>query len=402
MHSYGSANLRLEVKRHARSDGELWPYLLRGGVPEVLPNAWVLADGMRPKANTVEAYLRDVQLVYEVADRNGFSVGQRIQTFRGFSRAELDAIGTRLSQTAQGGQASRATCERRAESVKRFLSFCFEYYKQIQPLSLLEQFQADRNLAIQCRMISRRLKIEGSKGKGPSPAEELTSSEIDLLDSVMHPTSELNPFRGQFVRFRNYCLFHVMRETALRRGELVLLELDDVSLGGTPTIKIRKPTLAQRCRRRDGASMKTRGREVPISQGLACLLEEYRDYWRLQRVVTVRPSAALFLSAKDGRRLSMSSINKIFDALQAVPVVAQLGKRLHPHGMRATSTTEMRRRITAQGRVSGIELKEALSYIGGWTQESPMVAHYTRAAISEKLANILRGRWRGKEDACNE
>ena len=54
-----------------------------------------------------------------------------------------------------------------------------------------------------------------------------------------------------------------MLETLARRGEVVLIELDDVDLGPSPTIRIKRPSDINRERRLDGASLKTRGADSP-------------------------------------------------------------------------------------------------------------------------------------------
>ncbi len=66
-----------------------------------------------------------------------------------------------------------------------------------------------------------------------------------------------------------------MLETLARRGEVVLIELDDVDLGPSPTIRIKRPSDINRERRLDGASLKTRGRIVPITASVAAVLNEY-------------------------------------------------------------------------------------------------------------------------------
>lgn len=387
------------VEKILRAEGFYWPYLLCGGVPQALPTLWV--DGLASclRANTVEAYLRDLKILYEVAEKEGFPIEERMAELRGFSPRELQIVASSMAKTSGGRPASKSTCVRRTETLKGFIRFAFEHYKASKELSLLEQAQADRNAERQCKFLAKRLRVEGNVGSGPRRSVSLTPVEMSLVEGVISPSSPLNPFKSPPIRFRNYCLIRLMYATAMRRAEVVLLEMDDVFLNGSPTIRVKKPTnLAQR-KRRDGASMKTVGREIPISYELAGLLEIYRDRWRQENFNATAPSSAFFISSRDGRRLSAYSINKVFETVQEVAATLGLEKRFHPHGMRSTAVDEIRRKVAAEGHGGTSALHDALAYVGGWSHRSPMIAHYTRASISERLASAIRSERKEKEDS---
>ncbi|WP_425476982.1 tyrosine-type recombinase/integrase [Novilysobacter arseniciresistens] len=191
------------------------------------------------------------------------------------------------------------------------------------------------------------------------------------------------------IKVRNYCLFHVTIAVLARRSEAVLLELMDLDLGASPSVLIKMPTLAMSRRRRDGAALKTKGRQVPISANLAELLRCYVYEFRPLLLKNGRPSTSLFLSDRDGRRLSSGAFNQILRKAANLPEIQRLGKRLHPHALRHAGATAARRTITSNGATHD-ELAECLTYLGGWSPGSPMVQHYTRAAISERVAKLIR------------
>lgn len=381
----------LEIRKLTYDSGEIGSYLVADGFPLVLPNLWAEDLRLSLRANTVEAYLRDILLLYRTAEVEGIVPEAKLRSLMGFSRLEIKHLAKRLCETREGEAASKSTCSRRFESVRSFLTFSFDYFKEVQKLTLSDYSQADKNRDSQLSKFRKQMYKAANKGAAPAAATDLTRAEMAVVDAVMHPASELNPFKKPHVRVRNYCLFHVMWATAPRRAEVVLLELEDVRLGGAPTIVFKSPSVAAKGRRRDGASLKTRGREVPIDRELAHLLAVYREECRSYFVNSRIPSKAFFLSSRDGRRLSSYAINQIFDTVERVPEVASLGKRIHPHGLRTTSANSFRRKICDAGRASGIDLAEAMAYIGGWVQGSPMVAHYTRSEISARLAAIVRG-----------
>lgn len=382
--------MTIEMRKFQRPSGHLWPYLLSDGFPLILPNLWIDELGLSARPNTLEAYLRDISILYRWASETGISIEARLESLKGFSAAETRKIVSLLCQTRSGSPASQSTCARRLEAIRSFIDFAFDFFIESGRVTLLEQAQAERNRSRQLRKFAKQVASNANSGAAPIPSTDLSPPDIEILDAVLHPISELNPFRGQHVRMRNYCIFHVLLETLARRGELVLIELSDVDLGSKPTIKIKEAPVSARNKRRDGASLKTLGRQVPISTKLANLLENYICEVRDSFLRPRRPSAALFLSDRDGRRLSAYSVNHIMDRIECVPEVAALKKRVHPHGLRSTAANQVRRRIAQAGRSSGMELHESLSYLGGWVQGSPMVQRYTRSAISERLGEILR------------
>ena len=136
--------------------------------------------------------------------------------------------------------------------------------------------------------------------------------------------------------------------------------------------------------------MKTKGRVIPISPELASILRFYIDHVRDKFLIPKRPATSLFLSARDGRRMAAMTFNHILKKVSQIPEVKQLGVRIHPHGLRSTGATEVRRKIDANGLATGIVMEEVLSYLGGWVTGSPMVRRYTKAALSEKLGAMVR------------
>ncbi|WP_368563137.1 tyrosine-type recombinase/integrase [Pseudoxanthomonas sp. UTMC 1351] len=230
------------------------------------------------------------------------------------------------------------------------------------------------------------------------PSQVLNGVQQAALQDIISPESDLNPFKKRHVRVRNQCLVQVMLETGVRRAELVLLELADVYLGASPTIRIRSSINAGARCRRDGASPKTRSRTVPITSKLARRLSGYLERERLEFTQRNRLSVHLFLSELDGQRLSVTAVNHVLRKLGSAGVFAKGGTRLHPHGIRSTSATEARRLMDAAGKASHSELEESLSYFGGWAPGSRMVRRYTREAVSEKVGRLLREERRNNDE----
>jgi len=367
----------------------LRPYLLVEGVPVILANLWAEDLLQKSRLNTVENYLRDAAIAYEWALGRGSPLEGKLERLAVFSSTELTSLAERLCSTKRGAEASQSTCARRLESIKSFIDFSFEHYVELNRLSLLEQSQAEKNKNKNLRNLHKKVIKIAQQSEPSLPATSLDSNEQALLESVLSPGDSRNPFNSVQTQTRNHCLFLVMLETLARRGEVVLIELNDVDLGPSPTIRIKRPSDINRERRKDGASLKTRGRVVPISASLAASLNEYISDHRAKLLKPRRPCTALFVSSRDGRRLSARTVNTVLRTVAACIGLPKFSTRIHPHGLRSTGANIARKRLENSGAPS-INVKDALAYLGGWSPNSECVQQHSRQAISERLGGIIR------------
>lgn len=381
-----------EIRKFPGENGETWPYLVNHGLPVLLPNLWVDELRIATRANTVESYLRDILLIYKCEDLKSIDFNTRFKSLQGFSTGELRSISSALCTLKKRiGFASRATCMRRLESARNFFRFAFDHYIQLQKLSLDQQIQAEKNYARQLKKLARYINQFANQSCEAGISTDLGVADIDNILQVVEPHSLTNPFKDLAVRFRNYCIILTALDTFARRSEIVLLELTDISFSATPTITIKHPSSNTKAKRRDNASLKTLGRVIPINHKLAEALLEYVKVHREKLLRPLRPSTSLFLSSRDGRRLSSGTINQILKRIEHHPQIKSMNKRVHPHGLRSTGANRMRGRIENSAETRSIDMEEALSYLGGWCQGSPQVRRYTRTALSERLSRIVHG-----------
>lgn len=378
-----------EIRMIQTSSSGLRPYLLVDGVPVILANLWAGDLLHKSRLNTVENYLRDVAVAYEWALSRGSPLEGKLERLAVLSSTELTSLAERLCSTKRGAGASQSTCTRRLEAIKSFIGFSFEHYAELNRLSLLEQSQAEKNKNKTLRNLSKKVIKIAQQSEPSLPATPLDSDEQALLKSVLYPGSSSNPFNSTKIQARNHCLFLVMLETLARRGEVVLIELNDVELGPSPTICIKRPSDINRERRKDGASLKTRGRIVPIPASLAEILHAYISDHRAELLKPKRPCTALFVSSRDGRRMSARTVNTILRTAAASLGLLDFSTRIHQHGLRATGANIARKKLEKSGAPS-INVKDALAYLGGWSLNSESVQKYSRQAISDRLGEILR------------
>lgn len=367
----------------------LRPYLLIGGTPVILANLWAEDLLHSTTLNTTESYLRDVAIAYEWALGRRLSLEAKLERLAVFSPTEITSLAQRICSTAQGQSARQSTCLRRLESLKSFIDYSFDHYVELRCLPLAEQTQAEKNKIKIIRRLRKKI-LQNAKQAEPSlPATSLTQDEVRLLVEVIDPDSPNNPFLAPEIRSRNFCLIQMMLETLCRRGEAVLIEMDDIDLGHLPTIRIKRPTMVNQQKRKDGANLKTRGRLVPISSALAKELDDYISNHRDKLLFQRRPCTALFVSSRDGRRLSARTINAVLRTLAASPALEKMKTRIHPHGLRSTAANTARR-LLENSPATNINVTDSLAFLGGWSPDSSMVQQYTRQSISDRLGQLLR------------
>lgn len=380
---------RYRIVKYLHRGSEYKPYIVKDGVPIVLPSLWALTTGA--PLNTLEGYLRDIKIIYEWAENHSFSLERAFSRLEGFTHKKLDSLAVALCTAGEKKQASAATCLRRKHSATTFLWFCFLYFIGHRGLSLSDQAQAEKIAARVIEKLKKNINKASNYCPDPRISTALSLDELKILESVFRPDSSLNPFKSTAIQWRNYCIYRTSLETLARRSELVLLELDDIDLGVQPSVTIKVPSKTNKTKRKDGASLKTNSRTIPISDELSFIIYTYLNDFREELLVSKRPSSSLFISGKDGRRLSSYSVNSIFEKVQLEAKKIGFCSRLHPHGMRSTAANIARAKLLANPATTKIDVAESLAYLGGWTQGSEQVRHYTKKTISEQLGVALRG-----------
>ncbi|WP_396616119.1 tyrosine-type recombinase/integrase [Lysobacter soli] len=344
---------------------------------------------MNQRPNTLDAYCRDVLVLYRCADEKSIDLDLGLASLMGLPWRHIRQLANALARTASGQIASKGTCERRLQATNSYLDFAFEYFIEAKRVRIETQRQALENLRGQKARLAKYVASKKNEAPEAKQSTSFNAAEMDIIWSVLHPESELNPFKHQAVRVRNYCMLRVAMETLARRSEVVLLEMHDINAGADPTVIIKKPAQPNASRRRDGASIKTLTRETPIRPELARALDVYIEEFRPEFVRPRVPSASLFLSARDGRRLASNTLNQICEAISQVPEVAALGKRFHPHSLRTSGSDWVDARLRESCSDSQ-ERQALLAYLGGWSPGSKMPAYYARGSIRARLRKLLQ------------
>ena len=147
--------------------------------------------------------------------------------------------------------------------------------------TITNQYRNSSNTTRVIDKMAKDIKKARPKGKGKNVAAEIDDSVLsdgllaEFMD-VAEPTHPLNPFTNTTVKNRNYLMFRLIKETGIRRGELLSLELTFLELtGDKPSIWVRRKHDDKFDPRSRQPVSKTKERKLPIKKETATLLDNY-------------------------------------------------------------------------------------------------------------------------------
>lgn len=379
------------IGRANPAEGAPFPVLMRSDVPLVYPNLWLSESPNVASFNSRQAYLEDVAVLYSWADEHRIDLATRFSALTGLTQAEISSLSKAVSLNFRnGGESSWATATRRFNSLIEFTSWFFDYY--LDRISASEIRLYNGNKARE----RHRSRLEKARDGMPyvrasNPTSVISEQILSQIASTFEPGSHTNPFKGHEVQVRNNLIFHVLLETWARRSEIVLLNLEHIDLNSSPSITISHPDQRTRIRRRDGASLKTVGRTIPISRTLAFRLSEYIEESRPKLIPSRTIANALFVSSRDGQRLNAKSVNRMFSQVQSAIKGMQQHTRVHPHALRKSGASAFRsQQLNTNDAQHRAEMRSALLYLAGWAPSSRMPDHYTREALQKRVGEIIK------------
>ncbi|WP_288985754.1 site-specific integrase [uncultured Pseudoalteromonas sp.] len=147
--------------------------------------------------------------------------------------------------------------------------------------TLLNQYRTCQSTASAIDDMSKNIKKARPKGINQNLGfnSDIMSLPDGLFDEFMEiacPEHPLNPFKNMTVKKRNYLLFKLIRETGIRRGELLSLEMTHLNLlGDKPSIWVKRNHDDIFDPRKKQPVSKTKERMLPISLETAKLLDSY-------------------------------------------------------------------------------------------------------------------------------
>jgi hypothetical protein len=149
---------------------------------------------------------------------------------------------------------------------------------------------------------------------------------------------------------------------AYLRGEILKLYVSDVNLKGrSPSIRLVRRPGDLRDPRPQEPAVKTLGREIPLSQTIARLLDVFIQYHRPN--FSRSDESPFLLFSADGQPLSLRMVNAITD--QIVKRYPEFSGKLTPHVLRYTCN-DMLQETAQQDGIDSEAFKQMQNYLNGW------------------------------------
>lgn len=216
----------------------------------------------------------------------------------------------------------------------------------------------------------------------------------NLLE-VADPENGENPFKNDRTKRRNWLIVKLLLTCGLRRGELLLLDVDsikqDVEANGQTSYWLDVTTTEQEDYRYSKPSIKTKEshRQIPISDSIADMILHY-----VSEVRVSDDRHAFLFTAESGSPLSSESINSFFVKMSksltdhaCARFREVTGGKLHvsPHDLRHTCATMRYIQYLEKEGDRELAMQRMRAYFG-WSPKSEMPDIYARAAINEDLS----------------
>lgn len=404
--------MRYTVKkiRHPKYNNQLLPMLVDTEDNDCpLPSAalWGFDLWHEKPLNTVEARLQDLAAFYEYVDRHHPSFFEDAAAIKILTHRQITTLSSALLinfhyTVEEGVSVKPSTFNRRIDSIAQFLNF--HYSRYVSRLNDLERMD-DRQKHV-FAMIGRFRKKRYSKSEveiHTNQAKSLSMDEIEIIRDIVRPSTEdffneVNPFTPELQR-RNACAILLLIELGCRAAELVLIKNNDehLKLTTNPTVVITAEDKNNKSfrGRADGASHKTLGRELPISQGLSHLIIDYieEDRPKLRKPFNDQLTDYLFVSKSDGGAMTTDGLSYLIGSLYRK--VPELVNTIHPHRLRVTKGIEVRDAVNKDyedsnsSMIKSGDMQDTLTTWGGWSSTSNMPKHYTKELLQRKLSEYL-------------
>lgn len=255
-----------------------------------------------------------------------------------------------------------------------YFDFLAGYVAATLPAALRSQLliESGRMLGIlqaQVPKVSTRAKLDARAG--------MSEEDQSRLLAVIHPDSMDNPWQRGFVRRRNWLIVVLLLATGMRRGELLNIQVRDLS-SREPKVDILRradevldPRLIQ-------PTPKTRERTLELRPAIM------RNVWThvtLRREIKAARKHPYLIVSEDGGPLAYKTIDKIFaDIRRACP---GLEVNLSSHVMRHTWNERFSEQAEAMQLSDAVEEK-ARNEQQGWADNSKSAMTYTRRYAARK------------------
>lgn len=341
---------------------------------------------------TIETEAKVIKKLYEFCLSENIDIIGRISELQPLTVGEIESLLSFYSARSDTGEVvAPSTRNLRIITTTNFITYLWNFYEG--RLSGDEELIAKAKKA---RMDSAfklfkktPFRSSGKDKIGLTP--ELRAKFFEIINPL--PDNKLNPWKNEFTKWRNYCLFLTMILGGNRKGESLGLKLNHFHLVGADSVgkyyKMEKERLDD-FPHKVRPAIKTDPRRVALSPLLVSIFEYY--------ITKIRPKAKnhhrsqyMFLSLRSGQPIGLSTPNDSMAAL--IKKHPEYKGMLTPHILRNTYFDALRDNIDGKLESESAIAKEGnmkrlMEYAGGWASGSKMPDRYSRGSIQRKVAEF--------------
>lgn len=383
--------------------------LVQNMVPVFYPNLYATQMLSRRALNTQKKYLDHIGLFEDFLEFESIDLISRLEerpesrylTDAEISRFVSDAAFKKTALDKKNKRArllpaafepvGRVHAQQRLETVRDYLDWLYDKLgDQYSRGKAVDDVKRRFNRKIKAaRPAWRKTKVDDMKG--------LTRQERDRLLEVMHPDSVDNPFANKALKLRNYIVLLLGLDMGLRRSEMLLVKLSDISWhsGQLAVINLEKEEVDPR---HEAPQFKTHERQLVMSEELIWAIKEYVDAYRVSTKGRSEKRKHPFLLVSHRRNEGMAlSVKALDGVLIRVGSVAPELNHIHLHVLRHdavyTLLESMRdelEALTPEDRTT--QVQKILTFTFGWSPESNMPGLYGAKFWKEEADRAMKVR----------
>ncbi|WP_420600321.1 hypothetical protein [Neptuniibacter sp.] len=358
----------------------------------------MLNEGSLPP--TIRNHAKGIRALYLFCEKQGINLPERMRQLDNLRLPEIESLRDWMSvRTDTGELQSEGTYKLRFKAAKAFIFYYWDTY-QSRASNNPERLNHAR---LKHKVMENAFKTaeEAPYTRSAKNYQGLTPElKIKFLEIIIpFKENELNPFKSEHVRWRNYVLLLTMILGGNRRSESVLMQLQDITLHGRDKyfeiVKSNNP-LPKNSPHAQAPGIKTKGRKIGLSDDMASIFEFYIRRMRTKFKGSAK-STDLFLSTRNGLPLAVHTPNAVIDTInEAYP---EFKGHLTPHRLRNTFhdmlSDALDEKLDEEMGNESPMMKESQKQViqehaGGWNRGSSMTAHYPAGAIERRVIGITR------------
>jgi len=329
--------------------------------------------------NSIDVRMRQIKLFLNFCLKQKINYLNRLKSLEGFTIDEISALTIYCKLNfREGKQIAGSTYQIRLQYIYQFIEEWYTWYLERQSARRRDKYHFQECIwRLERMQISFKL-LKSQPFYGGVATKGLNPDLREKFFRIIEPDSRLNPWSSKKVRWRNYIMLLLLIRYGLRRGEALLLELQDICLeGNDPHFTIqhreRRPYPRQ-C----SPQIKTRGRLLKLPGVMVQLLSYYIQHQRVS-FRNAYKSSYLFLSERDGLPLHQVSVNALLKRL--IEMYPEYKGHLSPHRLRNTFHDMLKAALISETLSESPLIQRAMErevkiYSGGWSPNSKMPDRY--------------------------